>query len=130
MRAVIATIHGKRHCTDGSRLRRGHNAFGDAVWDQWGKSPQGPTDITVVGVLSPYGTAGQGGNVKEWEETEFDLVNDCIGFSHRGLRGGVWLSFSDDLLTGRTEVNGPSYASSEHGFRVASIPSLSQVRCC
>ncbi|MCI0333040.1 MAG: SUMF1/EgtB/PvdO family nonheme iron enzyme, partial [Planctomycetes bacterium] len=33
-------------------------------------------DITNVGVLSPYGTAGQGGNVWEWEETEFDLVND------------------------------------------------------
>ena len=35
----------------------------------------GPADITLAGGLSPYGTMGQGGNVLEWEETDFDLVN-------------------------------------------------------
>jgi formylglycine-generating enzyme required for sulfatase activity len=30
-----------------------------------------PADITLAGGLSPYGTMGQGGNVYEWEETDF-----------------------------------------------------------
>ena len=34
----------------------------DAVFEDGGFNPQ-PNDITDVGVLSPYGTAGQGGNV-------------------------------------------------------------------
>ena len=49
----------------------------------------GPADITLAGGLSPYGTMGQGGNVYEWEETDFDLVNDsefvCSRRSRRHL---------------------------------------------
>ena len=41
----------------------------------------------LAGGLSPYGTDGQGGNVWEWEETEYDLVNDSSS-SIRGIRGG------------------------------------------
>jgi len=79
-----------------------------------------PNDITDVGVLSPYGTAGQGGNVREWEETDFDLVNDSSE-TGRGLRGGGFLNdFNNlpasarggDLFGGGIDV----------GFRVASIP--------
>ena len=54
-------------------------------------------DITLAGGLSPYGTMGQGGNVYEWEETDFDLVNDSSS-SARGVRGGGWGNSSSRLL--------------------------------
>jgi hypothetical protein len=57
---------------------------------------QGPADITEAGGLSSYGVVGLGGNVFEWEETEFDLMNDD-GSSVRGVRGGIWRSVSGDL---------------------------------
>lgn len=41
----------------------------DAVFFD-GASNSQPNDIINVGLLSPYGTAGQGGNVFEWEETD------------------------------------------------------------
>ena len=57
----------------------------------------GPADILLAGGLSPYGTMAQGGNVKEWEETAFDLVNDLtIEFS--GVRGGSWIDLDGILL--------------------------------
>ena len=46
-------------------------AAGTAVYD----GHADPADVTIAGGLSPYGTIGQGGNVWEWEETDFDLVN-------------------------------------------------------
>ena len=52
----------------------GGTAAGTTVIDQ--PIDNGPADITLAGGLSPYGTMGQGGNVLEWQETEFDLVND------------------------------------------------------
>jgi sulfatase modifying factor 1 len=52
---------------------------------------QGPADVFTAGGLSPYGTMGQSGNVWEWEETEFDLVNDSPT-AMRGKRGGSWAS--------------------------------------
>ena len=45
----------------------------------------GPADITQADGKSPYGTMGQGGSVWEWEETEFDLVNN-LSSSARGVR--------------------------------------------
>ncbi|WP_425401107.1 SUMF1/EgtB/PvdO family nonheme iron enzyme [Aeoliella sp.] len=39
----------------------------DAIFDD-GYANSEPNDITDVGVLSPYGVAGQGGNVGEWLE--------------------------------------------------------------
>ena len=58
-------------------------AAGTAVYN--GQSP-GPADITLAGGLSPYGTMGQGGNVYEWEETDFDLVNGLQFVCSRGSR--------------------------------------------
>jgi len=58
----------------------------DAVFFDCASNPW-PSDITSVGLLSPYGTAGQGGNVREWQETDFDLVNDSSS-SGRVIRGG------------------------------------------
>jgi len=81
-----------------------------------------PNDITDVGVLSPYGTAGQGGNVMEWEETEFDLVNDSDSSfdSGRGVRGGDFFG-QGFLLSSKREAFGTSNAVLFLGFRVASI---------
>ena len=69
-------------------------AAGTAVYRQ--SDNHGPADITLAGGLSPYGTMGQGGNVYEWEETDFDLVNDSSS-SARGVRGGNWASDSISL---------------------------------
>ncbi|MDA8746096.1 formylglycine-generating enzyme family protein [Rubripirellula amarantea] len=92
----------------------------DAVFFDGGSNPQ-PNDITDVGVLSPYGTAGQGGNVFEWEETEFDLVNDSTS-SARGVRGGTWSLNSDVLRSSNRFFDIPTYENDYIGFRVASIP--------
>ena len=81
----------------------------------------GPADITLVGGLSPYGTAGQGGNVFEWEETDFDLVNDSTS-SARGVNGGGWNVNSGSLLSLLRFSSNPASGSFDVGFRVASIP--------
>jgi len=97
----------------------------DAVFFDGGLNPQ-PNDITDVGVLSPYGTAGQGGNVFEWEETDFDLVNDSTS-SARGVRGGNWIFDSSFLLSSFRNSFNPSSELILIGFRVASIPEPSSL---
>lgn len=95
----------------------------DAVFFQ-GASNLQPNNITNVGVLSPYGTAGQGGNVREWEETDFDLVNGPSS-SFRAFRGGYWNGpFLDNNLraVARNSSGSPVGGSNSLGFRVASIP--------
>jgi hypothetical protein len=86
-----------------------------------------PNDITNVGLLSPYGTAGQGGNVYEWEESSFDLLNNSSS-SRRGYRGGNWINGSD-YLPATNRFNGlfPSLEFFLIGFRVASIPEPSSL---
>ncbi|TWU28367.1 SUMF1/EgtB/PvdO family nonheme iron enzyme [Bythopirellula polymerisocia] len=96
----------------------GDSAF-DAVFFDGGSNPQ-PNDITDVGVLSPYGTAGQGGNVHEWEETDLDLVNDSA-LSARGLRGGDYVNVSSSLKSLDRNNNLPTTETSNGGFRVARI---------
>ncbi len=81
----------------------------------------GPADITQAGGLSPYGTMGQGGNVNEWEETEWDLVNDS-SLSTRGLRSGDWQGSSVILSTSVRVSYDPSIMFGNIGFRVASTP--------
>ena len=80
----------------------------------------GPADITLAGGLSPYGTMGQGGNALEWEETDFDLVNDSSS-SARGVRGGGWLNVTSGLSSS-IRFSNPIGASGGVGFRVASVP--------
>jgi formylglycine-generating enzyme required for sulfatase activity len=95
-------------------------AAGTAVHNQ--PFEQGPADITLAGGLSPYGTMAQGGNVWEWEETDFDLVNDS-STSDRANRGGAWpLLFPDLMLATIRAQFGPSSGSNFIGFRVASVP--------
>jgi len=100
----------------------GGTAAGTAVYGQ--SSRQGPADIDNAGGLSSYGVMGMGGNVWEWEETTFNLLNSSPS-SSRGGRGGDWgnilgnafLSASDRIL-----LDPPSGADFFIGFRVASVP--------
>ena len=65
---------------------------------------------------------GQGGNVYELEETDFDLVNGPSTDS-RGYRGGSWTIVGDfGLLSSRRGFANPSTEDDIVGFRVASIP--------
>ncbi|HAC89559.1 MAG TPA: hypothetical protein DCF63_02845 [Planctomycetaceae bacterium] len=97
----------------------GGTAAGTAVYGQ--SFSQGPADIDNAGGLSPYGVMGMGGNVLEWEETTFNLLNNSPSFS-RGVRVGSWVSNSGLLsASGRDGLN-PAIESSGVGFRVASIP--------
>jgi hypothetical protein len=84
---------------------------------------QGPADVTLAGGLSPYGTMGQGGNVYEYEETEFDLINDSSS-SLRSVRGGDWddPTFRFMLRAIRENFLPPTVETSVIGLRVASTP--------
>jgi formylglycine-generating enzyme required for sulfatase activity len=100
-------------------------AAGTAVWDQ--AVEQGPADITLAGGLSPYGVMGQGGNVWEWQETEYDSMNDS-GSSLRAVRGGDWSSSGVSInLSASLRSGGIPTLESIVGFRVASIPEPSSI---
>jgi formylglycine-generating enzyme required for sulfatase activity len=82
----------------------------------------GPAATMLAGGLSPYGTMGQGGNIWEWEETDFDLVNDSSS-SFREFRGGYWGGISPANLHASNRLNATVPSSWGHsiGFRVASV---------
>lgn len=87
----------------------------------------GPADVTQAGAASPFGTVGQGGNVHEWEETSFDLLNTSSS-SRRGVRGGDFNDgdFANMLSTDRGRLF-PIDSQISIGFRVASIPEPSSL---
>lgn len=92
----------------------------EAVYNDGGQSLD-PNDVTNVGVLSPFGTAGQGGNVFEWEETDFDLVNDSPT-ADRGGRGGDYVIRASFLRSVNRFDFDPTIDDSYFlGFRVASF---------
>jgi sulfatase modifying factor 1 len=107
------TRHDSPNAPDGIDFA-GDIAFDAVFWD--GYDQNGPNSVDNAGVLSAYGTMGQGGNVWEWNEAE-------IG-SSRGLRGGFWGWFggSYDLLASTRIGTSPSYEGYNFGFRVASVP--------
>ena len=93
---------------------------GTAVMEQ--RTFQGPADITQAGGLSPYGVMAQGGNVWEWEETEFDLVNDDPG-AIRAARGGRWLSgVGHAKVYDRDDDDLPTNELQSLGFRIVNVP--------
>ncbi len=97
----------------------GNGGSGTAVYNQ--PQTQGPADITSAGGLSAYGTAAQGGNVWEWNETAFDGVNSTTNDS-RTFRGGGWNSGSASLASNLRNPAGPSAATGNLGFRVSMVP--------
>jgi formylglycine-generating enzyme required for sulfatase activity len=102
----------------------GGTVTGTAVYGQ--SRSAFPAEIMQAGGLSPYGTMAQGGNVFEWEETEYDLVNDDP-LAHRGERGGDWGYGSDILAASFRSGFFPTNDDINNGFRVASIPEPSSL---
>jgi formylglycine-generating enzyme len=90
-------------------------AANTAVYNQPNFS--GPAYITLAGGLSPYGTMAQGGNAYEWEETDYDRLNDSPT-ADRGIRGGDWDSTPFSMHAGIRASFPPS--ANSVGFRVAS----------
>lgn len=91
-------------------------------------SASAPADITLAGGLSPYGTMAQGGNVWEWQETAYDLVNDNM-WEERGLRGGSYYHGSQKSNALGHEQPGVTDSTFHTGigFRVASTPEPSSL---
>jgi len=81
-----------------------------------------PADVDQAGGLSPYGVMGLGGNVREWEESSFDLLNDNSS-DVRGLRGGGWNGNLSALSSTSRSNDRPTFEWSGLGFRVASLSS-------
>jgi formylglycine-generating enzyme required for sulfatase activity len=86
-----------------------------------GANQLGPNDITNVGVLSPYATVGQGGNVREWLEIAFDRRN-TMADKQRMMRGGAWGDIHTLLLAHNDGIGWvPSFQGNFVGLRVVSI---------
>jgi len=75
---------------------------------------------TQAGGLSPYGTRAQGGNVWEWEESEYDHTNNSA-LAERGLRGGDWNDNDEHVSASYRNPFNPWSDDYRFGFRVASI---------
>lgn len=108
--------------------------------------PMTPASIYAAGGLSAFGTMGQGGNAREWVESNFDLQLGEAG--PRTLKGGYWsrVNWTDprysrvlndprlvmrlvgaantsDLIQSPTRLaNDPRAKHFANGFRVASVP--------
>jgi len=111
------------YTTDSNDVPDGIDFAGDTNFDAVffdGASNLDPNDITDVGVSSPYGTAGQGGNVWEWEETASDLLNNSVGAA-RGARGGRWNTSAGSFFSSNRGGANPFLESNDIGFRVASV---------
>lgn len=92
-----------------------------AVYFQPG--PTGPADVNLAGGESPSGVVGLGGNVREWEESSFDLLNASVT-APRGIRGGTWFDGSSYLLSSnRFNDVQPNGKDLTVGFRVTAISS-------
>ena len=97
----------------------GDTAF-DAVFDDGSVNP-GPNELVNVGLLSPYGVAGQGGNAAEWLEAAIDRSNDFPN-EGREFRGGAW-NFGPSSMVASNDGVGlpPSTGLDWLGLRIVSI---------
>jgi formylglycine-generating enzyme required for sulfatase activity len=99
-----------------------------AVYNQSREAnPNGPADVDQAGGLSPYGVMGLGGNVREFDESPFDLVAASSGSSSRGIRGGGWRNNSSDLSSSHRIFHDRKNEEFDVGFRVVSLSSSSPV---
>lgn len=107
----------------------------DAVFND-GANIGRPNKIDNVGISSPFGTFGQGGNVTEWTETDTDLTNDSTTFAPSGLPegapkrwtlGGTWGGSHLGLENNRVSETNAAGRHKARGFRVASVPEPSSL---
>jgi formylglycine-generating enzyme required for sulfatase activity len=92
----------------------------DAVFFDGGLNPL-PNIVTDVGLLSAFGTAGQGGNISEWEETAFDRINSSA-LEQRSDNGGSWGAAANVLSAPHTGIGiSPSFQGNFIGIRIASV---------
>lgn len=93
----------------------------DAVFFDGGGTENLPNEVFNVGVFSPFGTSGQGGNVREFQETAFDRVNNITN-EHRGAGGGSMNDSSNVMAAFNSpEGRAPLAESPIIGFRVAAV---------
>ncbi len=77
-----------------------------------------PADITLAGGLGYFGTMAQAGNMIEWEETNFNLINNNPA-QIRGYRGGSFSGANSD--SGREDRFSAFPTAGGIGFRIASL---------
>jgi len=79
-----------------------------------------PAAVNQAGGASAYGTMGQGGNVWQWEESNyFGVNNDPTAL--RGYRGGGWDSAAGSLQAASSRIGDyPDRYGKGIGFRIAS----------
>jgi formylglycine-generating enzyme required for sulfatase activity len=110
--------------TGSDNVPDGIDFVGDPVFDAVfydGASNPNPNTNTNVGVASPYGTLGQGGNVAEWDETAFDRMNNMPN-EHRRASGGAWTSTSSVLNATNTLIrDAPGFEGPFIGIRITSV---------
>ena len=86
-----------------------------------GGAVTGPADVDQAGGLSAYGVMGLGGNVREYEETSYDFLNNSPT-SFRALRGGTWTDTVSSLSSSTRNSNfDPTFSNAQSGFRVAMV---------
>jgi len=80
-----------------------------------------PAVVTAAGGRSPYGTMGQGGNVRDWIETAADGLNNSPT-ELRSMLGGFWGDEAFVLSSTNRYSRDPLGENNWLGFRVASVP--------
>ncbi len=99
--------------------------YGDVTAvDSYGTAPTYPT-----GGLSPYNIYNMAGNVSEWVSNWFDYSTyygaiDTTGKGpssgvYKVIKGGSWISFTDEITTYSRDSAVPHYSSYYLGFRCA-----------
>ena len=81
-----------------------------------------PAIVDSAGGSSPHGTMGQGGNVREWNESAFDDSNNISSELRRAIRGGGWANAEISLRSSNRLGADPTGEVGNLGFRVASVP--------
>jgi len=96
-------------------------ATNTAVFAGNGVVPVQPAVVTNSGGRSTYGTIGQGGNLREWNESASDgLYNNANAI--RAMRGGYYPALAGTLASTNRDFFDPFLVNVSFGFRVASVP--------
>lgn len=86
----------------------------------YGQLSNDPAEVDNAGGTSAYGTMGQGGNVPEWQETEYAPQN-VNPQGMRNVRGGGAGNVEQQLRSEAVNYGSPTNDGINQGFRVARI---------